>query len=127
MSPGLDWILLRHDEKTEHFSTAARYTLQEITSRYSQENMRISNNYVCRRSSSPLIQLGVDDLSVWAPQEYLQHASWVPGSSNSLILVKNNDIFYKTHPTASKVERITFDGHREEIFNGVTDWLYGGR
>ena len=39
LSPGLDWILLRHDEKTEHFSTVARYTLQEITSRYSQENL----------------------------------------------------------------------------------------
>ena len=78
-------------------------------------------------SSSPLLELGVNDLSIWAPQEYLQHASWVPGSSNSLILVKNNDIFYKTHPTASKVERITFDGHREDIFNGVTDWLYKGR
>ena len=74
-----------------------------------------------------MLRLGVSNKSNWKSQEYLQHVCWVPGSSKSLVLIKNNDIYYKTYPTVDKVERITFDGDNEEIFNGVTDWLYRGR
>ena len=70
--------------------------------------------------------MGVSELTGWESQEYLQHACWVPGTSAGLILVKQNDIYYKEHPTKENIHRITSDGEPGVVFNGVTDWIYKG-
>jgi len=111
LSPELDWVLLRHEEDTTISPTEAKYTMQNIR----------------QGSSSPLLKVGVSELTGWESQEYLQHACWVPGTSAGLILVKQNDIYYKEHPTKENIHRITTDGEPGVVFNGVTDWIYKER
>ncbi|KAB7505039.1 Dipeptidyl aminopeptidase-like protein 6, partial [Armadillidium nasatum] len=55
--------------------------------------------------------------------ELLQLAQWVP-NSEALIMVHENDIYYRRSPIASEVIRLTNTGKRDEIFNGITDHLY---
>jgi len=111
LSPSLDWVMVRHHEKFTTFPSKAKYTIQDLT----------------KRPSSPLIKLGVSEMTGWESQEFLQYACWVPGKSSGLVMVKENDIYYKPHPTSQKTERITFDGIPGEIFNGITDWIYKAR
>ena len=73
------------------------------------------------------MKLGVSELTGWESQEYLQYACWVPGKSSGLVLVKENDIYYKPQPTSQKIERLTFDGKVGVVFNGITDWIYKGK
>ena len=68
----------------------------------------------------PIIKLGVTGSG--AGQEYLQHVSMLPGGS--LIMVKDNDIYYKATIKTSAVERLTRSGAAGTVYNGVTDWLY---
>ncbi|KAG9510409.1 Dipeptidyl peptidase 4 [Fragariocoptes setiger] len=51
----------------------------------------------------------------------LQYAMWTP--QNGLILVHNNDIYYKSSIEAEP-QRITDDGLLGVRFNGIPDWLY---
>jgi len=111
LSPSLDWVMLTHDEKSTLFPSEAKYTIQDIT----------------KSSSSPLLKLGVSELTGWESQEYLQYACWVPGTSAGLVLVKDNDIYYKPHPTSKNIDRITSDGKTGVLFNGITDWIYKER
>lgn len=111
LSQGLNWVILRHDEKSTIFPLEAKYTIQDIS----------------KRSSSPLLKLGVSELTGWESQEYLQYACWVPGKSSGIVLVKENDIYYKPQPTSQKIDRLTFDGKVGVIFNGITDWIYKER
>lgn len=57
-------------------------------------------------------------------QHLLWLAQWGP-VGNSLVFVKDNDIYYKPSVAESAV-RITTDGS-ENIFNGVCDWVYEGK
>ena len=68
----------------------------------------------------PIIKLGVSGSG--SGQEYLQHVSLLPGGG--LIMVKDNDIYYKATIKTSAVERLTRSGVPGTVYNGVTDWLY---
>ena len=52
----------------------------------------------------------------------LQHVSMLP--DGGLIMVKDNDIYYKSTIKTSAVERLTTSGVSGAVYNGVTDWLY---
>ena len=57
----------------------------------------------------PLIKVGVGPPSPSGDgQEYLQHVSLVPGGG--LLIVKDNDIFYKPSEQSDKVTRVTNTG-----------------
>ena len=57
----------------------------------------------------PLIKVGVGPPSPSGDgQEYLQHVSLVPGGG--LLIVKDNDIFYKPSELSDKVTRVTNTG-----------------
>ena len=43
------------------------------------------------------------------------------------VLVQGNNIFYKSHISSSHLINITENGKADEIYNGVTDWLYEGK
>lgn len=58
--------------------------------------------------------------------EPLQLAQWLP-DSESLLMVYQNDIYYKPSPSDPNVFRVTETGESEVIFNGVTDHLYRGK
>ena len=75
---------------------------------FRKENIKFIR-HVTVRSSSPLLKLGVSELTGWESQEYLQYACWVPGKSSGLVLVKENDIYYKPQPTSQKIDRLTFE------------------
>ena len=69
----------------------------------------------------PIIKLGVSGSGAGG-QEYMQHVSMLPGGG--LIMVKDNDIYYKSTIKTSAVERLTKSGVSGTVYNGVTDWLY---
>ena len=77
------------------------------------------------RHSSPLLRLGVKNKTTWGSQENLQYASFV-GEEKGLVMVKDNDIYYKPLSGAEKVERLIRDGISGVIYNGVTDRIYKG-
>ena len=77
------------------------------------------------RQSSPLLRLGVENKTTWGSQENLQYASFV-GEEKGLVMVKDNDIYYKPLSGTEKVERLTHDGESGVIYNGVTDRIYKG-
>ena len=41
------------------------------------------------------------------------------------MLVEKNNIFYQDH-VGGETKRITKDGVPDIVFNGVSDWMYGG-
>ncbi|KAI8738540.1 dipeptidyl peptidase 4, partial [Biomphalaria glabrata] len=52
----------------------------------------------------------------------IQYAMWSPTGS-ALVIVEDNDIFYKPSITSSLVN-ITNSGIKNRIYNGVPDWVY---
>lgn len=52
-------------------------------------------------------------------------AEWAP-TGNAVILVHENDIYYKPNPRTNLTYRVTQDGVPGQIYNGVPDWLYEG-
>ena len=50
---------------------------------------------------------------------------WV-GESGGVVIVKNNDLYYKGDPVKGDIVRITDTGIKGIIFNGVPDWTYKG-
>ena len=75
---------------------------------------------------SPLLRVGISEMDGLDSQEYLQYVVWVPGKSSSLLIIKENDIFFKSTPTNQEIVRITADGEKGTIFNGINDWNYKG-
>ncbi|XP_023327805.1 dipeptidyl aminopeptidase-like protein 6 [Eurytemora carolleeae] len=53
---------------------------------------------------------------------HLQYVAWA--SNSSLIIVKNNDLYYQPSVESSTVHRITSTGVEGVLFNGVPDWIY---
>ena len=49
------------------------------------------------------------------------------GEEKGLVMVKDNDIYYKPLSGTEIVERLTHDGVSGVIYNGVTDRIYKGR
>lgn len=55
--------------------------------------------------------------------EEIQLAVWAP-KGNSVAYVKNNNIFYRSNPEEQTEVQLTFTGSRNQIYNGVPDWVY---
>ncbi|KAL1123723.1 hypothetical protein AAG570_001496 [Ranatra chinensis] len=53
----------------------------------------------------------------------LQGAWWC-GNTTSLVLVSNNDLYFRNSPAEQIDHRITFNGEPDILYNGVPDWLY---
>lgn len=56
----------------------------------------------------------------------LQYAAWL-GNTTSLVIVVDNDIYFKQSPSDEDDIRITNTGKIDLIYNGVPDWLYQGK
>jgi len=52
----------------------------------------------------------------------LDYAQWAP-SSLALSFVYMNNLYYQSDPNSDPVQ-VTFDGKAEDVFNGISDWLY---
>ena len=63
--------------------------------------------------------------TTWGSQEHLQYASFL-GREKGVVMVKDNDIYYKPLSGAQTVERLTHDGVSGVIYNGVTNRIYKG-
>lgn len=50
---------------------------------------------------------------------------WAP-QGNRIAYVKENDIFYRLAPETLPDIQLTFTGRRNQIYNGVPDWVYEG-
>ena len=59
------------------------------------------------------------------PQLLLRYATWNK-VGQGLIYVYDNDIYYRSSPSATSDTRLTTDGKRDVIFNGIPDWVYEG-
>ena len=55
-------------------------------------------------------------------EEFVQEPTLSPDASKIAYGYKNN--LYVKDLTTSKVEQITFDGEKNKIINGITDWVY---
>ncbi|GAB0093447.1 venom dipeptidyl peptidase 4 [Sergentomyia squamirostris] len=49
---------------------------------------------------------------------------WSPASSNTLVFVKDNDVYTKNLNPGGTETRLTFDGVPGVVYNGVPDWVY---
>ncbi|ENN82878.1 hypothetical protein YQE_00752, partial [Dendroctonus ponderosae] len=58
-----------------------------------------------------------------AQPERLQYVSWLRDTT-SLLIIFNNDIYYRHSPEDETNTRLTFTGQPDVVFNGVPDWLY---
>lgn len=54
--------------------------------------------------------------------DFIQEPTFSP-DSKKVAFVKNNNIFIKNLETLKTIQ-VTFDGKKNEIINGVTDWVY---
>jgi len=59
-------------------------------------------------------------------QPRIQYAAWGT-QGNALVMVHENDIYYKTSANSPKTVPITRTGVAGTYFNGITDWLYRGK
>ena len=69
------------------------------------------------------VRSGVED----ERSSLLQHAMWLPKSHGGLVMVKNNDIYFRPSLDTEQVYRVTEDGRPGVLFNGVCDWVYRGQ
>ena len=92
------------------YSSLSRYSIIDL-----------ANNIVYPLQPQQLRTRGLED-----PQLYLRYATWNK-EDNSLIYVYENDIYFRGVPNASTDVRLTKDGERDTVFNGVPDWVYEGK
>ena len=52
-------------------------------------------------------------------------AKWAP-TEDRLVLVFQNNIYYRPNPMENETFKITEDGEEGIIFNGIADWVYEG-
>lgn len=59
-------------------------------------------------------------------QPLIRYATWNK-QDNNIIYVYENDIYFRQVPDSTVMDvRLTVDGEREAIFNGIPDWVYEG-
>lgn len=66
--------------------------------------------------------LSTKKLSALAENALVMHATFSPDGSK-VAYVKDNNIYYQQLNDLSIVQ-VTFDGHKNEIINGASDWVY---
>lgn len=60
-----------------------------------------------------------------AQNQRMQYAEWL-GNTTSLVIVHENDIYFRQSPSDDNDVRLTHTGVPGLIYNGVTDFLYQG-
>ncbi|KAF5307855.1 hypothetical protein FQR65_LT06587 [Abscondita terminalis] len=58
-----------------------------------------------------------------AQRQRLQHVSWL-GKTIALLIIFDNDIYFRQSPSDETDIRLTFTGKPDVIYNGLPDWLY---
>ena len=58
-------------------------------------------------------------------QLYFLLARWAP-SEDRLVLVEENDVYYRPDPRENRDFRVTTDGVVDVFYNGIADWVYEG-
>ncbi|KAG9510753.1 Dipeptidyl aminopeptidase-like protein 6, partial [Fragariocoptes setiger] len=113
LSPNRRWILFPGDQQLGEPNANARYSVYDIQRRrvdYLDEMLR-------NVSSSSLASTGNSSSYV------VKYAQWGE-SGASLAFVSDNDIYYVPELAAITVHRLTSNGQRNVIYNGVPDLLY---
>jgi len=106
LSDDRKFLLIVHDSiQIYRHSSIAKYTIVSLTDRH-----------------FPLIKVGVTKTKTNDHQEYLQAVQVLP--NGGLIIVKDNNIFYKSSIKSDDVKKLTEDGEHGNIYNGLCDWLY---
>ena len=91
------------------YSSFARYSIIDL-----------ANSKVYPLQPQQLRRRGLID-----PQLFLRYATWNK-QGNAIIYVHDNDIYLRPTPDAMADVRLTDDGEREAVFNGIPDWIYEG-
>ncbi|XP_008194405.1 inactive dipeptidyl peptidase 10 isoform X2 [Tribolium castaneum] len=103
-SKDLKYVLFQHDVKSVfRQSFTATYTIYDVSKDH-QIPLRL-------------------EMSSKAEPETFQYVSWL-GDTTSLLMVYNNDIYFRQSPMDETETRLTFSGRPEVIYNGIPDWLY---
>ncbi|XP_050306548.1 dipeptidyl aminopeptidase-like protein 6 isoform X1 [Anthonomus grandis grandis] len=103
-SKNLNYVLFQHNVKVVY--------RQSFTALYTVYAVEKDHNIPVRLEFSPKAQ-----------PERVQYVSWL-GDTTSLLIVFNNDIYYKASPEDETDTRLTFTGQPEVVYNGISDWLY---
>ena len=91
------------------YSSLARYSVIDL-----------ANSKVYPLQPQQLRRRGLVD-----PQLFLRYATW-NRQGNAIVYVYQNDIYVRPTPDAAADVRLTDDGQRETVFNGIPDWIYEG-
>ncbi|KAJ8915617.1 hypothetical protein NQ315_003401 [Exocentrus adspersus] len=110
-SKDLSYVLLQYDLEPIFLFQVFR---QSFTSHYAIYDVSKDRKIPVRLESSPR-----------AREETLQFVGWL-GDTTSLLIVFNNDIYYRSSPTDETDVRITYTGQPDIVYNGIPDWLYQG-
>lgn len=126
----IDVYSYRTGEKTGIFVNSAnldginRFQDYQLSDSENQVLLGTEVESIYRRSSRGIYY--VYDLATGSIQkltdEKVQEPTFSPDGSK-VAYVKDNNIFYKDLSTGADVQ-VTFDGKKNEIINGITDWVY---
>ncbi|XP_045472394.1 dipeptidyl peptidase 4 isoform X3 [Harmonia axyridis] len=105
-----DYYHLEHNKK--HINRIKSVFRQSFTAHYTIYDVEKDHHIPLRLEHSPKTQ-----------PERLQYAKWL-GSTNSIIIVYNNDIYLRESPLYENDNRLTFTGKSDIVYNGIPDWLY---
>ncbi|XP_030761357.1 inactive dipeptidyl peptidase 10 isoform X2 [Sitophilus oryzae] len=103
-SKNLKYVLFQHNVKSVF--------RQSFTSHYTIYDVNKDHHIPVRLESSPKAQ-----------PERLQYVSWL-GDTTSLLIVFNNNIYYRGSPEDETDTQLTFTGQPDVVYNGIPDWLY---
>jgi len=103
-----NYVLYSFDNRQVYrYSSFARYSIIDL-----------ANSKVYPLQPQQLRRRGLID-----PQLFLRYATWNK-QGNAIIYVHDNDIYLRPTPDAMADVRLTDDGEREAVFNGIPDWIY---
>ena len=102
----------RQSSQITHLHETIQVWRHSSYARYSVLDVRTNQIYPLQPTSSN-------------PQLLLRYATWNK-VGNGLVYVYENDIYYRSSPSAASDTRLTTDGKCDVIFNGIPDWVYEG-
>jgi len=119
-------IVIQLKLATYHFSADRNYVLYSFDNRQVYRYSGLSRYSVIDLANSKVYPLQPQQLrkrGLADPQLFLRYATW-NRQGNAIVYVHDNDIYVRPTPDAVADVRLTQDGQREAIFNGVPDWIY---